>query len=243
MVILLVTGLLQQVHAQNRSLSGRVTDRSNGQGLPGVTVLVKGTTVGVSTNVDGNFTLDVPASATTLSISSIGYVTVEQPIGSNATFSVSLVADAKQLGEVVVTGALGIQRQAREVGYATATLDSKELTQARPTNFVNGLAGKVSGLQIQTTDNSVNATPRVTLRGNRSLLGNNEALIVIDGVITTNEVLGALNPDDVASTSVLKGANAAALYGSQASNGALIITTKKGSAGTSQVTFSHTSQF
>ena len=130
MVILLVTGLLQQVHAQNRSLSGRVTDRSNGQGLPGVTVLVKGTTVGVSTNVDGNFTLDVPASATTLSISSIGYVTVEQPIGSNATFSVSLVADAKQLGEVVVTGALGIQRQAREVGYATATLDSKELTQA-----------------------------------------------------------------------------------------------------------------
>ncbi len=243
MVILLVTGLLQQVHAQNRSLSGRVTDRSNGQGLPGVTVLVKGTTVGVSTNVDGGFTLDVPASATTLAISSIGYVTVEQPIGSSATFTVSLVPDAKQLGEVVVTGALGIQRQSREVGYATATLDSKELTQARPTNFVNGLAGKVSGLQIQTLNNGVNATPRVTLRGSRSLLGNNEALIVIDGVITTNEVLGALNPDDIASTSVLKGANAAALYGSQASNGALIITTKKGTAGSSQVTFSHTSQF
>ena len=242
-VLFLMTGLLQQVHAQNRSLSGRVTDRSNGQGLPGVTVLVKGTTVGVSTNVDGSFSLDVPATATTLSISSIGYVTVEQPIGSSATFSVSLVPDAKQLGEVVVTGALGIQRQSREVGYATATLDSKELTQARPTNFVNGLAGKVSGLQIQTLDNSVGATPRVTLRGSRSLLGNNEALIVIDGVITTNEVLGALNPDDIASTSVLKGANAAALYGSQASNGALIITTKKGSAGNSQVTFSHTSQF
>ena len=243
MVLLLMTGLLQQVHAQNRSLSGRVTDRTNGQGLPGVTVLVKGTTVGVSTNVDGGFSLDVPASATTLSISSVGFVTVEQPIGNNTTFNVSLAPDSKQLGEVVVTGALGIQRQAREVGYATATLESKELTQARPTNFVNGLAGKVSGLQIQTLNNGVNPTPRVTLRGSRSLTGNNEALIVIDGVITTNEVLGALNPDDIASTSVLKGANAAALYGSQASNGALIITTKKGNAGTSQVTFSHTSQW
>ena len=242
MVILLVTGLLQQVHAQNRSLSGRVTDRSNGQALPGVTVLVKGTTVGVSTNVDGSFSVDVPASATTLVISSIGYVTVEQPIGSNATFTLSLTPDAKQLGEVIVTGALGIQRQQQQIGYATATIDSKELTQARVTNVVNGLTGKVSGLQIQTVNNGVNPTPRVTLRGTRSLTGNNEALIVIDGVITTNEVLGALNPDDIASIDVLKGANAAALYGFQASNGALIITTKKGINGSSQVTFSHTSQ-
>jgi TonB-linked SusC/RagA family outer membrane protein len=242
MVMLLMTGLLQQVYAQDRSLSGRITDRASGQGLPGATVLVKGTTVGASTNADGSFTLSVPASATTLTISSIGYASVEQPIGSNSTFTVSLAPDVKVLGEVVVTGALGIQRQEREVGYATATLDSKELTQARPTNFVNGLAGKVSGLQIQTLNNSVSSAPRVTLRGSRSLTGNNEALIVIDGVITTNEVLGALNPDDIASTSILKGANAAALYGSQASNGALIITTKKGSAGNSLVTFSHTSQ-
>ena len=243
MVMLLMTGLLQQVYAQDRTISGRVSDRSSGQGLPGATVLVKGTTVGASTNADGAFSLSIPSSATTLTISSIGYASVDQPIGGDATYNVSLAPDVKQLGEVVVTGALGIQRQEREVGYATATLDSKELTQARPTNFVNGLAGKVSGLQIQTLNNGVNATPRVTLRGSRSLLGNNEALIVIDGVITTNEVLGALNPDDIASTSVLKGANAAALYGSQASNGALIITTKKGRAGTSQVQFSHTSQF
>jgi TonB-linked SusC/RagA family outer membrane protein len=243
MVLLLMTGLLQQVHAQNRSLSGRVTDRANGQGLPGVTVLVKGTTVGVSTNVDGSFSLDVPASATTLSISSVGFVTVEQPIGSSSTFNISLAPDAKQLGEVVVTGALGIQRQQQQVGYATATIDTKELTQVRATNVVNGLTGKVSGLQIQNINNGVNPTPRVTLRGSRSLTGNNEALVVIDGVISTNEVLGALNPDDVASIDVLKGANAAALYGSQASNGALIITTKKGSSGNNQVTFSHTSQF
>jgi len=163
-------------------------------------------------------------------------------VSNSTNITVALTTDSKQLGEVVVTGALGIQRQEREVGYATATLDTKEITQARPTNFVSGLAGKVSGLQIQTLNNGVNATPRVTLRGSRSLLGNNEALIVIDGVITTNEVLGTLNPDDIASTTILKGANAAALYGSQASNGALIITTKKGT-NVPQVTFSHTSQF
>ena len=242
MVLLLMTGLLQQVHAQNRSLSGRVTDRTNGQGLPGVTVLVKGTTVGVSTNVDGGFTLDVPASATTLSISSIGFVTVDQPIGSNSTFTIALAPDAKQLGEVVVTGALGIQKQSGQVGYATATLDTKEINQARVTNVTNGLAGKVSGLQIQTIGAGINPQVRVTLRGNRSLTGNNEALIVIDGNISTNDALLALNADDVASISILKGANAAALYGSQAANGAMIITTKKGSS-SSQVTFSQTSQF
>ncbi|WP_236018516.1 MULTISPECIES: SusC/RagA family TonB-linked outer membrane protein [Hymenobacter] len=242
-MVFLLSCLWHQASAQDRNLSGRVTDRSTGQGLPGVTVLAKGTTIGTSTNSDGAFALSVPASVTTLTFSFIGYTTLEQPIGSGTNINVALATDSKQLGEVVVTGALGLQRQEREIGYATATLDNKEVTQARPTNFVSGLAGKVSGLQIQTLNNGVNSTPRVTLRGTRSLLGNNEALIVIDGVITTNEVLGALNPDDIASTTVLKGANAAALYGSQASNGALIITTKKGQAGSSQVTFSHTSQF
>ncbi|MGI4734665.1 MAG: SusC/RagA family TonB-linked outer membrane protein [Janthinobacterium lividum] len=242
LVILLITGLFQVALAQNRSISGRVLDRSNNQGLPGVTVLVKGTTIGTATNNDGSFILSAPTTATTLTFSFIGYTSIDQPIGDGTNISVSLASDAKQIGEVVVTGALGIQRQERQVGYATATLDSKEITQARPTNFVNGLAGKVSGLQIQTVNNGVNPTPRVTLRGSRSLTGNNEALIVIDGVISTNDVLGALNPDDIASTSILKGANAAALYGSQASNGALIITTKKG-GNTTAITFSHTSQF
>ncbi|MCA8831335.1 SusC/RagA family TonB-linked outer membrane protein [Hymenobacter pini] len=234
--------LLQQAAAQNRQISGRVTDRATGQGLPGVTVLVKGTTIGVSTNSDGTYTISAPASATTLSFSSIGFVAVERAIGDASTIDIGLANDSKVLGEVVVTGALGIQRQQQQVGYATATLDTKEVTQARVTNVTNGLAGKVSGLQIQTVNNGVNPSPRVTLRGNRSLLGNNEALIVLDGVITTNQVLGSLNPDDVESISVLKGANAAALYGSQASNGALIITTKKGGT-SSQVTLSQTSQF
>jgi TonB-linked SusC/RagA family outer membrane protein len=241
LVILLMTGLLQQAVAQSRSITGRVTDRSNNQGLPGVTVLVKGTTIGAATNNDGSFTLSVPATATTLTFSFIGYTTVEQPIGSGP-INVSLASDAKQIGEVVVTGALGVQRQEREVGYATATLDTKEVTQARVTNVTQGLAGKVSGLQVQSVSSGVNPQVRVTLRGSRSLTGNNEALIVVDGIISTNDVLVALNPDDIASVSVLKGANAAALYGSQASNGALIITTKKGN-NTPQITLSQTSQF
>ncbi|MBG8552612.1 SusC/RagA family TonB-linked outer membrane protein [Hymenobacter guriensis] len=239
---LLITTLLQQVVAQDRAISGRVTDRSNGQGLPGVTVLVKGTTVGASTNSDGTYTLSVPASATTLVFSSIGYTQVERPIGTASTIDVGLATDTKTLGEVVVTGALGIQRQQQQVGYATATLDTKEVTQARVTNVTNGLAGKVSGLQIQTIGAGVSPQVRVTLRGSRSLLGNNEALIVIDGNISTNDALLALNPDDVDNISVLKGANAAALYGSQASNGALVITTKKGGT-KQQVTLSQTSQF
>jgi TonB-linked SusC/RagA family outer membrane protein len=242
LVILLITGLFQVALAQNRSISGRVLDRSNNQGLPGVTVLVKGTTIGTATNNDGSFVLSAPVTATTLTFSFIGYTSIDQPIGDGTNISVSLTTDAKQIGEVVVTGALGVQRQEREVGYATATLDTKELTQARVTNVTNGLAGKVSGLQVQTIGNGVNPQVRVTLRGTRSLTGNNEALIVIDGIISTNEALVALNPDDIADISVLKGANAAALYGSQASNGALIITTKKG-GNTPVISLSQTSQF
>lgn len=241
LLVLLLSCLGFQAAAQDRTVSGRVTDRANGQGLPGVTVLAKGTTLGTSTNVDGAFTLNVPATVTTLTFSFVGYTTVEQPIRAGA-INVALAPDAKQLGEVVVTGALGIQRQEREVGYATATLDTKELTQARPTNVVNGLAGKVSGLTVQTISAGINPQVRITLRGTRSITGNNEALVVIDGIISPNEALVALNPDDVASISILKGANAAALYGSQAANGAFIVTTKKGNS-TPQVTFSHTSQF
>ncbi|QNE40381.1 SusC/RagA family TonB-linked outer membrane protein [Hymenobacter sp. NBH84] len=240
LALVLIIALLQQAIAQNRAISGRVTDRANSQGLPGVTVLVKGTTIGVSTNEDGNYTINVPASATTLVFSSIGYIPVEQPI-SSSTINVALGADSKQLGEVVVTGALGIERNARELGYAATPIMSKEITQARPTNVVNGLTGKVAGLNVQTVNNGVSPNVRITLRGTRSITGENGALVVIDGVQTTQDILATLNPDDIAEITVLKGANAAALYGSQATNGALIVTTKKGGKGP-QVTFSHTSQ-
>lgn len=241
---LLAPILLQQAAAQNRQVSGRITDRATGQGLPGVTVLVKGTTIGVSTNADGSYTIGVPASATTLTFSSIGFVALERPIGTASTIDVGLSTDSKQLGEVVVTGALGIERQARELGYSTTTISNEDITQARVTNVTNGLAGKVAGLQIQTVNNGVNPDIRITLRGNRSLTGQNQALVVIDGVQQPDQnVLSTLNPDDIADITVLKGANAAALYGSLATNGALIVTTKKGSVNKPTVNFSHTSTF
>ena len=240
LVVLLITGLLQQARAQDRTVSGRVTDGSNNQGLPGVTVLVKGTTIGTATGGDGTFTLNgVPATATTLSFTSVGYAGAERAITAEP-IALSLAVDAKQLAEVVVT-ALGVQRQAKELGYATTTIRTQELNQARVTNVTNGLAGKVSGLQIQTLSAGINPSVRVTLRGNRSITGENQALVVVDGVLSSSEVLTALNPDDIDNITVLKGANAAALYGSQASNGALIITTKRGGT-TPTVTFSHTSQ-
>lgn len=243
LMALLLGCLWHQAAAQNRTVSGRVTERASGQGLPGVTVIVKGQpTIGTSTNAEGAYTLSVPPTATTLVFSFIGYTAAEQAVGNGTNINAALATDAKQLGEVVVTGALGIQRQSQEVGYATATLDTKEILQSRPTNVVNGLTAKVSGLQVQTLSAGVNPTVRVTLRGSRSLTGNNEALIVIDGVISPNEALVALNPSDIADITVLKGANAAALYGFQASNGALIITTKKGGTA-SQITLSQTSQF
>ena len=246
-VLLLMTGLLQQVHAQNRSISGRVTDRSNGQGLPGVTVLVKGTTIGASTNVDGTFALSVPPTATTLTISSIGFVTVELPIGSNSTFDVALAPDAKQLGEVVVT-ALNVERSRNSLPFSATQIDGQNITVARNPNAVNGLAGKVAGLNI-TQSNGLGSSSNVVIRGTKSLFGNNQALFVVDGVPISNantngttqatggggydygNAASDLNPDDIASTTVLKGAAATALYGERAANGVILITTKKGKRG------------
>jgi len=138
----------------------------------------------------------------------------------------------QQLGEVVVTGALGIKTQARQLGYATATVDNKLLTEGKSTNVATALEGKVSGLQVNTTDNGVNPSTRIVLRGNRSITGNNQALLVVDGMpIDDNSYLNTINPEDIQDITVLKGGVAAAIYGSKASNGVLVITTKKGKVG------------
>ncbi|MGI4870995.1 MAG: SusC/RagA family TonB-linked outer membrane protein [Janthinobacterium lividum] len=242
LLVFLLSCLWFQASAQDRTISGRVTDASNNTGVPGATVRVaNNNTVGTTTNIDGEFTLSAPASATSLIITSIGYTDVTQPI-TGLRVNVSLKPASINVGEVLVTTSLGIQRQLAQTTYATATLTAPEITQARPTNFVNGLAGKVSGLQISTLDNGVNPDVRITLRGTRSVTGNNQPLIVIDGIISTNQILAAINPDDIDNSTILKGANAAALYGSQASNGAILITTKRG-GGRPQVTLSQTSQF
>lgn len=246
-VLLLVTGLLQQAWAQDRSLSGKVTDRSTNQGLPGVTVLAKGTTVGTSTNADGGFSLSVPSTATTLVFSFIGYASQELPIGASNTIDVTLATDTKQLNEVVVT-ALGIERTRNSLAYSATTIEASEITQARNPNAVNSLSGKVAGLTI-TQSNTLGGSSNVVIRGSKSLFGNNQALFVVDGVPISNDntntagqrtggsgydygnAAADLNPDDIATTTVLKGAAATALYGERASNGVILITTKKGRRG------------
>ncbi len=217
--------------AQTIVITGTVTSSVQGEGaIPGVTVTVKGTTVGAITDVNGKYSVTAPQSATTLIFSYIGMKKQELEIGGRKVIDVIMEPDLLGLNEVVVT-AFGIKRQAKELGVATAQVSDKELTQAGVSNVVNGLAGKVSGLQINTVNNGVNPDTRITLRGNRHFLASNQALIVLDGIPVSADYLNSINPNDIGEVNVLKGASAAALYGNDASNGVLVITTKRGSIG------------
>lgn len=227
--------------AQQRVITGKVTSSEDGGALPGVTVLLKGTNKGVNTDAKGTYSIS--ADGGTLVFSFVGSLTQEITIGNKSVINVALVPDARTLNEVVVTG-FGIARNEREIGTSVAKIDNAQITRAAPVNIANGLTGKVSGLQINTTNNGVNAGVRITLRGNRSFLGNNQALLVVDGVISDISFLTSINPNDIENTTVLKGPSAAALYGSDASNGALIITTKKGTSDNkAQITYSNNTQF
>ncbi|MDB5152814.1 MAG: hypothetical protein JWR54_1565, partial [Mucilaginibacter sp.] len=222
--------------------TGTVTAKEDGLPIPGATVKVKGTNVGTQTNTAGKFTLSVP-SGTTLVVSFVGYSAQDIPVGTQSTINVVLVSSSSQLGEVVVTGALGIKRQSREVGYAATQVDAKALTEAKATNFTNGLTAKAPGLVVSTVDNGINPNTRFTLRGMRHIYGNNYALVVLNGVPVSPNEVNTINPDDIESVNILNGASAAALYGSEASNGALIITTKRGSgSGAPVVSYTNTFQ-
>lgn len=212
---------------QDRTISGKVTSAEDGSTLPGVNVVVKGTTIGTVTDANGAYSLSVPSSGTVLVFTFIGLKSSEVEVGDRSVVDVPMGQDLTQLNEVVVT-ALGIEKSAKSIGYAVTKVKNEELTQSKAINVATALSGKVAGLQINTINNGINPTTRITLRGNRSLTGNNQALIVIDGTQSTSDAINYLNPDDIESVTVLKGANAAALYGADASNGALVITTKKG---------------
>lgn len=238
--------LFQHVMAQSRAVSGRVIDQKTGEGLPGVTVLLKGTTNGGSTNADGAFSLTVPDGNGTLTFSSVGYVSQERVIGNETKFNVGLVADVKELSEVVVT-ALGIEKDKRTLGYATQELKGGEVAQKSEPNVVNALQGKVSGVNITGASGLAGSSTNINIRGITSLGGSNQPLFVVDGIPISNDadrtnggaagtLYGAqtsnraadIDPENVASISILKGPAAAALYGSRASSGAILITTKSG---------------
>jgi TonB-linked SusC/RagA family outer membrane protein len=242
--VLLLTILSTGVYAQEMNVSGKVTDASDGSSLPGVNVIVKGTSNGTTTDSDGKFSLLVPSSSSVLVFSFIGLVTQEVEVGGRTQLDVTMTADITQLNEVVVT-ALGIERKRNELPYAAQQVTSEQLTTTRNSNFVNALSGKVAGLDVK-TNNNMGGSTNVVIRGYKSITGNNQALFVIDGVpvsnANTNSTLqrnggtgvdygnaaADINPDNIASVNVLKGAAATALYGSRAANGVIMITTKKG---------------
>lgn len=238
MVIVLASiGLLAQ-----RNITGQVADEK-GEPLIGANVLVKGTTVGTVTDLDGNYNIQVPSNATTLIVSYTGFTTSEVTLGSSNVVNVTL-AEGITLEETVVT-ALGVSRYKNELPYSAQKVGAEEITATRDANVVNSLAGKVAGLDIK-RNNSLGGSTNIVLRGVKSLTNDNQALFVVDGVPidntnnnTANQRTGRagydygnaaadINPDDIESMTVLKGAAATALYGSRATNGVVMITTKKG---------------
>ncbi|MEI8113363.1 MAG: SusC/RagA family TonB-linked outer membrane protein [Bacteroidia bacterium] len=233
---------LQVLMAQTKEITGKVSSSDDGGGIPGVTVSVKGTTLGTVTDMDGKFKLKVPQDAKTMVFSFVGMTTQEIAIGNQSTVNVKLASENISVDEVIVT-AFGIKRKPKEMGVATAKVDNQELVQASPSNVMNGMAGKVSGLQINTINNGVNPDTKITLRGNRHFLASNQALVVLDGVPVSATYLNSINPNDIENVNVLKGASAAALYGNDASNGVLIVTTKKGDKGKLTVKVSNTTTF
>ena len=225
--------------AYAQQISGTVTDE-NGVPLPGATVLVQGTSNGVSTDFDGNYSISA-SQGDTLVFSFVGYSSQSVVVGSSSTVNVSLEPD-NALEEVVVT-ALGVQRNTKALGYSVTNVEGDEISANPSTNAINALQGKVAGVNITGSAMGAKGSSRVVIRGSSSLTGNNQPLYVVDGITINNDNLGAagmwggtdfgdgissINPDDVASVTVLKGGAAAALYGSRASNGVILITTKNG---------------
>jgi TonB-linked SusC/RagA family outer membrane protein len=236
MLVLLLFAGLQVVLAQ-RTISGKVAD-SQGQPLIGVTVLVKGTTIGTSTDADGKFLIQVPNDQSTLQLSYVGYTGQDIVVGSQTTVNVTLVESSLMMNEVVVT-ALGIKRESKTLGYATAVVNQIQLTENRSSNTLGTLQGKVSGVNITQFGTGPAGSTRIRIRGNSAFQGANLPLLVVNGVPIDNtrfqegnadlgDGLNSINPDDVQSMTVLKGAAAAALYGSRAKDGVIMITTRSG---------------
>lgn len=232
------------VSATQQLVTGAVAEDS-GISLPGVSVVVKGTTIGTVTDIDGKFEITVPDASSVLVFSFVGMQTQEITVGSQSVINIVMATDALQVGEVIVT-ALGIKREKKALGYSVQDVKADELTQGGNSDLVSSLAGKVAGVQINQSGGGVGGSSRIEIRGASSLSGNNAPLWVVDGVPFddgnsrdgsvwggTSRAGGAfdLNPEDIESVSILKGPNAAALYGERGGNGVVLVTTKRGTRG------------
>lgn len=255
---IIITKADQSPQQGNRQISGTIKD-SNGEVIIGASIAVKGTTIGAISDLDGNFTLSVPEGVKSVTISYVGMKPVEMNIEKKAFFSVTMEDDSVVMSEVVVT-ALGIRKESKSLSYHVQQLNADEVTKMPDANFVNSLAGKVAGVTINSASSGTGSASRVVMRGTKSLFNSNNALYVIDGVPMLNvaqgevadrfegagqtgDALASINPDDIESISVLSGPSAAALYGSSAANGVVMVTTKKGKEGRTSINFSNSTTF
>ncbi len=229
--------------AQAVHITGKVTSSEDKQPLIGATIKVKGTSVGVITDANGNYSLDVPANQQTLVFSFVGYKTLELDIAGKKVVDATLESSSVGLEEVVVIATpLGIVRQQREVGFAATTVNNTLITEAHTTDVQQALTGKVSGLNITTVNSGVFEDAKINIRGIRSLTGNNQPMFVLDGAPIDLSYLSSIAPDDIQDITILKSAASAALYGPDAVNGVIIITTKKGNADNPSVTLTSSLQ-
>ncbi|WP_347158361.1 SusC/RagA family TonB-linked outer membrane protein [Pontibacter chitinilyticus] len=256
LLVLLLLCWATSSFAQGTTVSGRVTGAEAGTALPGVSVIVKGTTTGTATDANGSYSLQVPGSDAVLVFRYLGYETKEVPVNNQSVINVTLGSDTKLLNEVVVT-AMGISRERRTLGYAAQSVESEELTRNKQPNVLNALQGKVAGAQISSTGGAPGQGANIRIRGINSIDVNrsSQPLFVIDGVLVDNTTstfgegselrgmsnrLADINPNDIESINVLKGGAATALYGLRGANGVVVITTKQGQAGTMRVNFTST---
>ena len=221
-------------------IKGKVSSEEDGSGVPGVNVIIKGSLVGTSTDAEGNYILEVPGQESILVFSYLGFVSKEVPVGSLSTINVSLATDSKQLSEVVVT-ALGFRENKDRMGSTSSTIKADDIRRSGETGVINGLAGKAAGVQISRSSGDPGAGSNIQIRGQNTITGSNQPLVIIDGIPMSNSTTGDarggvaqqsrlndINPEDIASMQVLKGASAAGLWGSRAANGVIVITTKRG---------------
>jgi TonB-linked SusC/RagA family outer membrane protein len=247
LVCLLLFGF-SAMFGQDIQIKGTVTAAEDGSTLPGVYVLIKGTNNGVASDANGKFQLTVPADAI-LVFSSVGYKTQEVALAGQSILDVIMESDVTQMDEVVVT-ALGITREKKALSYAVQDVSSEEFSKVKDKNVLNSLSGRVAGVNITNSSGAVGSSTRITLRGATSITGSNEPLVVVDGIPVDNNNYGTatstggfdlpsgiadINPDNIENISILKGPNAAALYGLRAANGVIVITSKSGKLGQKSV--------
>lgn len=263
LLLILICVVSVQAFAQNRSISGQVVDGS-GVPLPGVSVYIKNSNTGTNTNFDGNFSLRVPNDEEAIVVfSSIGFTTQEMALGTKTEFMVTMTVDEESLDQVVVT-ALGIKQEKKALAYSVTEVKGSVIAETQRENFIDGLAGRVAGVEINSTSGLPGSSTSIVIRGISSLSGNNQPLFVVDGLPISNATMSTnmlasrggatsfenrgidftnraadINPEDIAAITILKGPEASALYGIEAASGAVVITTKRGQAGKARIDYSN----